>query len=118
MTDGFGMMLPSVSEKSMMVRLPWVKGLLVPVPFDEFCKENGVSKIKDIYGKVWDIFDDDIKIIFTESQFKTHGYWDNEFKNYQDAFNKYKCEAAKLNEEPDNLLKYNHHSQVLFQPCH
>ena len=32
-TDGCGMMLPSLSQKSFMVRLPWVKGLLVPFDF-------------------------------------------------------------------------------------
>ena len=51
-TDGCGMILPSENKKSFMVRLPWVKGLLVPFDYVKFIKTyNTKSKIKDIYGK-------------------------------------------------------------------
>ena len=47
--DGCGIMLPKVSRKSFMCRMPFVKGLLVPFQFNSFVKENGgSSKIKDI----------------------------------------------------------------------
>ena len=37
-TDGCGLILPSVCNKSRMIRLPWIKGLLVPFSFDKFIK--------------------------------------------------------------------------------
>ena len=41
-----------------MFRMPWFKGLLVSFPFDKWIKEhNGSSKIKDIYGNEYDIFE-------------------------------------------------------------
>lgn len=72
-TDGCGMMLPQVSKKNFMIRLPWMKGLLVSFPFDKWVLEHGgCSKIKDIYGREYDVFKDDIQVIFTKSQFKMH----------------------------------------------
>ncbi|WP_255573148.1 hypothetical protein [Anoxybacillus sp. ST4] len=97
-TDGCGMILPKKSKKSFMVRLPWIKGLLVPFPFDKFAKEYNSFVVKDIYGKEWDIIKDDIHIIFTKSQFKMWKYYDS-WQEYKDKFIKYNCQAAKLNEE-------------------
>jgi len=104
-TDGSGLILPSLSDKAFMVRLPWMKGLLIPTPFDKFAKEVANNKVTDIYNKEWDIIEDDVQIIFTKSQFKMHQYYiDNENKenswdNYKQAFKDYKCQAGKLNEE-------------------
>ncbi len=52
-SDGCGMMLPSVSRKSFMARLPWVKGLMTPANYIKFCDEfrHGDYKIKDIIIK-------------------------------------------------------------------
>ena len=98
-TDGCGMILPSVNSKSFMVRLPWVKGLLVPFDFKRFIIQNkSNSKVKDIYGKQWDILKDDIQIIFTKSQFKMYKYYKS-WKEYCDNFIKYDCQAGKCNEE-------------------
>ncbi|MGM7720511.1 RNA dependent RNA polymerase [Metabacillus sp. Hm71] len=97
-TDGCGIMLPKVSDKSFMVRLPWIKGLLVPFPFDMFAEENNSHIIKDIYGKEWDIKKDNIEIIFTKSQFKMYKYY-SDWQDYKDKFIKYNCQAATLNEE-------------------
>ena len=50
-TDGCGMMLDSGTR---MVRLPWVKGLLVEFPFDQWLKEKAKPCnyiVTDIYGK-------------------------------------------------------------------
>ncbi|WP_246027758.1 RNA dependent RNA polymerase [Paenibacillus xylaniclasticus] len=105
-TDGCGMILPRISRKSMMIRLPWVKGLLVPFPFDKFIREanRGSSQkyglVKDIYGKEWDILKDGIQIIFTRSQFKMSKYYSS-WSEYQDLFIKHKCQAGKCNEEED-----------------
>ena len=100
-TDGCGMMLPSVSKKNFMVRLPWMKGLLISFPFDEWVRQNGnCSKIKDIYGREYDIFEDDIQIIFTKSQFKLWKYYKN-WSSYQKAFLDFGCEAGICNVEED-----------------
>lgn len=97
-TDGCGMILPKKSKKSFMVRLPYVKGLLAPFPFDKFAKEMGNTKVTDIYGKEWDIIEDDIHVIFTASQFKMKKYYDN-WDDYKTRFKQNNCQAVKLNEE-------------------
>lgn len=72
-TDGAGMMLPCVMTKNTMVRLPWIKGLLGVFDFRKFVEVNNCSPIiRDIYGKEWNIIEDNIQVIFTKSQFKMH----------------------------------------------
>jgi hypothetical protein len=97
-TDGCGMILPRKSKKSFMCRLPWIKGLLVPFPFDKFAKEHDSFVVKDIYGKEWDIVKDKIEVIFTKSQFKLWKYY-KDWADYKEKFTKYNCQAARLNEE-------------------
>ena len=100
-TDGCGIILPCVSQKSFMTRLPWVKGLLVPFPYDNFIKEKNCSdKVVDIYGKEWDLIKDDIQIIFTKSQFKMWKYY-KDWAEYQNNFIKYNCQAGICNLEED-----------------
>lgn len=101
--DGCGICLPKVNRKPFMIRAPWVKGLIVPFQYNSFVKENrGSSTIKDIYGKEYDIFKDDIQIIFTKSQFKTYKYY-NSWDEYKENFKKYNCEAGSCNEEPERI---------------
>lgn len=115
-TDGCGMMLPSVSWKNMMVRLPWVKGLLASFDFKKFIREANEREpemnhglVRDIYGKEQDILRDDIRCIFTKSQFKMQKYYDN-WQDYVDKFKHYECLACKCNEEesfiPNAKLNY------------
>lgn len=106
-TDGCGMILPSKNKKSAMIRLPWIKGLLVPFPFDKFIKEANIKnpsqecgKVTDIYGKEYDIINDNIQIIFTKSQFKMWKYYSS-WDEYKDKYLQYKCQAGKCNEEED-----------------
>ena len=115
--DGCGIMLPDANNsKSTMVRLPWVKGLLVPFNFKRFIQnkrielsDNTIGIIKDIKGKEHDIIKEDIQYIFTASQWKMHKYYDT-WEDYVDKFKKYNCEACKCNEEenfiPDAKLNY------------
>ena len=69
-TDGCGIMLDDMTT---MVRLPWIKGLLVKFDFRKFLQENSLNAkcnlgvIKDIYGQKHDILKEDIKYIFTKS---------------------------------------------------
>ncbi|WP_280144561.1 MULTISPECIES: hypothetical protein [Bacillus amyloliquefaciens group] len=101
-TDGCGMILPELSESAFMFRAPFMKGMLVPFPFDEYSKLCRKTKIKDIYGKEWDIVKDGIKIILTKSQFKLWKHYDS-WDDYKSKFKKYECQAAKLNEEEDEF---------------
>ncbi|WP_158735124.1 hypothetical protein [Alteribacillus sp. YIM 98480] len=110
-TDGAGMILPrnsKKSKKSFMFRMPFFKGLLIPIDFKAWINEHeGASmKVKDIYNKTWDIEKNGIEIIFTKSQFKMWKYYKN-WQEYKDNFKKYNCEAAKLNEEtkPEEEIK-------------
>lgn len=101
-TDGCGMM---IGESTRMVRLPWIKGLLVNFPFDEFIKENFKDKnciIYDIYGEPHDILKENIKYIFTKSQFKLSKYYKN-WEHYKNNFKLYNCEACYCNEEEDYI---------------
>lgn len=99
--DGCGIMLPKVSRKSFMCRLPFVKGLLVPMQFNSFVKINdGKSDIVDIYGKTWNIFNDDIQIIFTKSQFKMWKYYSS-WDDYKKKFKDNNCHAGVCNVEED-----------------
>lgn len=105
--DGIGMYLPDTDDpKSFMVRLPWIKGLLTPFPFDKFILEHEESEnksfrvVKDIYGKEHDVIAEGIRYIFTESQFKMWKYYDN-WEQYKEYFVKYKCMAGICNLEDD-----------------
>ena len=99
--DGAGIMLDGPTR---MCRLPWVKGLMVYFPFDEFIREKcpeGKAIVSDIYGKEHDILSEEIRYIFTKSQFKLYKYY-NSWEEYKENFKKYHCEASYCNmEEPD-----------------
>ena len=109
--DGCGIML---EDKTRMVRLPWIKGLLVTFPFDKFIKEkcNGESIISDIYGKEHDVLKENIKYIFTKSQFKLAGYYSS-WEEYKENFKKYNCEACYCNIEEDFIPKAKINYQML-----
>ena len=112
-TDGAGMMLPSVVTKNTMFRAPWIKGLLGVFDFRKFVEVNNYSPIiKDIYGKEWNIIDDDIQIIFTASQFKMNKYY-NDWQSYKDAFKKYHCQAGLCNAEEDRIKNAKINYQML-----
>lgn len=104
--DGCGIMLPSVSDKNFMVRLPWVKGLLASFDFRKFIEYNNCSPIvKDIYGQEHNIIDEDIQIIFTKSQFKMWKFF-TDWEEYKDNFKKYHCTAGIGNEEEDSADEF------------
>lgn len=112
-TDGAGMISPELSGKNFMVRLPWIKGLLGVFDFKSFVTETGCSsKVKDIWGKVWDIFDDNIQIIFTKSQLKMAAYYDS-WDDYKGRFKRYGCCAGKCNVEDDYFKKASINYQMI-----
>lgn len=108
-TDGCGMIRPDISKKNMMVRLPWVKGLLASFPFDKFVRQANRDNPKvnhgivcDIYGKEWDILRDDIQFIFTKSQFKMWKFYES-WDDYKTQYKQHNCKAGKCNEEEDKF---------------
>lgn len=97
--DGIGMMLPSVSRINFMVRAPWIKGLLTPFDYLKFCEVNHVpAKITDFWGKEHDLIEENIQIIFTESQFKLAKYYKS-WDEYKKNFIKYNCKCCRTNYE-------------------
>lgn len=69
------------------LRAPWCKGLVVAFDFKKYCREHGVTKIKDVYGKLYNA--DDIDVLLSTSQFKMwkayreHGGWDYHVESMQ-----------------------------------
>ena len=110
-TDGCGMVL---DEKTRMVRLPWVKGLLVNFPFDKFIQEKcgGEVTVCDIYGNEHNIIAEGIKYIFTKSQFKMAKYY-NSWECYKEKFKHFGCEACYCNIEEDYIPKARINYQML-----
>ncbi len=110
--DGAGIMLDSPTR---MVRLPWVKGLLIHFPFDEFIREKcpgGKCIITDIYGDEHDILGENIRYIFTKSQFKLAKYYAS-WNCYKSRFKAYNCEACFCNMEEEELPKSRINYQML-----
>jgi len=102
-TDGCGMISSDYCQKNFMVRLPFIKGLLGSFDYKKFIKENNCSsKITDIWGKEYDIFEDNIQIIFTKSQLKMYKFYDS-WDEYKTYFKQYGCEAGICNMEEDNI---------------
>lgn len=102
-TDGCGMISSDYCQKNFMVRLPFVKGLLGSFDFKRFIIENNYSPIiTDIWGKEYDVFKDNINIIFTKSQLKMYKYYSS-WDEYKDNFKKYNCEAGICNFEEDKI---------------
>lgn len=110
-TDGCGMVL---GEKTRMVRLPWVKGLLVNFPFDKFIQEKcgGEATVCDIYGNEHKIIAEGVKYIFTKSQFKMAKYY-NSWECYKEKFKHFSCEACYCNIEEDYIPKARINYQML-----
>lgn len=112
-TDGCGLMLPSVSTKNFMVRLPWIKGLLASFDYIKFIEEHDASPIiKDIYGVEHDLIAENIQIIFTKSQFKMAKYY-IDWDDYKMYFKKHNCQAGTCKEEEDYIRPANISYQIL-----
>lgn len=106
-SDGCGWISPKISKKNFMVRLPWIKGLLTPCNFIEFCKterilddESKRYEIIDFWGNPHDMIKEDIQVVFTESQFKAIKYY-KDWEEYKKCFKECNCMANKCNTEVD-----------------
>ena len=90
------------------VRLPFVKGYSIYVPFRKILKEWGYEYITDIYGNKHRI--DDIDCIWNTSMFKGHKlfkekYGSNAWVEYMNTVNKYRYKLG--------ISKYSHHIKHL-----
>lgn len=104
--DGLGLILDKNYKKNMQIRLPWIKGLLTYFNVAAYCKEHGyTTKVKDIYGKEWDIVEDNIKYIFTKSQFKLYKFY-KDWNDYKENFKKYNCTANICMEDSNKIGDY------------
>lgn len=112
-TDGAGMMLPSVMKKNTMFRAPWIKGLLGVFDFIKFVQVHHFSPIiKDIYGVEHNVIEEDVRIIFTKSQFKMYKYYDS-WDEYKNCFKKYYCQAGRCNTEESRIKNAKINYQML-----
>lgn len=109
--DGCGIML---NETTRMVRMPWVKGLLVTFPFDKFIQEKcgGEATVTDIYGNEHKIIEEDIRYIFTKSQFKLWKFYDS-WDCYKARFKNFGCNACYCNIEEPYIPKSRINYQML-----
>ena len=90
------------------VRLPFIKGYSVYVPFKQILKEWGYTTITDIYGHIHNI--DDIDCIWNISMFKGHKifkstYGENAWIEYMNTVRKYEFKLG--------ISKYSHHIKHL-----
>ena len=68
----------------------------------KFIKENNCSPVvKDIWGKEYNVFEDDIKIIFTKSQLKMYKYYDSwdQYKECEVRGAEFKSKVEELKNE-------------------
>ncbi|MDB2161263.1 hypothetical protein PMX22_15810 [Clostridium butyricum] len=111
--DGAGICLTKIFKKNTQIRLPWFKGLVCPFNYLRYIKENNLStKVKDIYGKEYDVVEDDIQIIFTKSQFKLWKYY-KDWDEYKENFKKYNCTFNICMQDEPRLKDMNINYQML-----
>lgn len=113
--DGIGMVLPYYASDvnvfqdtlphNFMVRAPWIKGLLTPFDFIQFCKQNNVPPIiKDDWGQQHDLVKQDIRVIFTDSQFKLAKYY-KDWDDYKARFKANNCSLNRMNYQMSDMQK-------------
>lgn len=98
--DGAGMALPgTLPTPNVMIRAPFVKGLVSDFDYLEFCRERNCKPIiEDFWGKEHDLIAEDIRVILTESQFKMAKYYDS-WQDYVDKFHSCGCHLCCTNYE-------------------
>lgn len=90
------------------IRLPFIKGYSVYVPFRAILREWGYKTVTDIYGTVHSI--NNIDCIWNISMFKGHNLFHSQYGN--NAWNEYVNSLYKY-EYKLGISKYSHHLQSL-----
>lgn len=85
---------------SFVARSAFVKGNLVTFDFREYAKSHGITTIRDKWGVEYNI--DEIDVLLSESQFKTHKYYNSwqEYCQYATAGNLH-WGVARYNKQKD-----------------
>jgi len=123
-SDGNGIILPSLSKKwtkeltnkdyissGFCIRGSYMKGMLGTFDFIDFAINIAkTTKLIDIWGKEWDIIDDEIEVIIPTSVFKLHeGY--SSFEEYLNSCkeNNFNFSVTKMiDNNPDNERSMNY----------
>lgn len=86
------------------IRLPFMKGYSVEVPFKEFYREYGITHITDVFGDSHNI--EDIDCIWNTSMWKGYGAFKDEFgeNGFIEYINRLKYYGYHL-----GISKYSHH---------
>lgn len=115
--DGQGLMSPEWAEcvsiylglsyipSEMIIRAPWVKGLLATVPFHEWFANHGITEITDAFGKVRQI--NEIDCIISKSQFKMHKIYKAKCEPMDVNAWDYHCAAMEKNHLHWGVTKFN-----------
>lgn len=102
--DGHGIIHPDLSNEIMkivgmeeapttiMIRAPYIKGLVSSIDYTKYFNEHGIEFIKDIWGKWHNV--NEKMIILTKSMYKGYKYFKNtgtysDWDNYWSKFTKY-----------------------------
>ena len=99
-------------HSSFQIRLPFIKGMLHEVDFQDFYREMGITSITDIWGIRHPI--SKIDIILTKSQFKGFGWLEDSNMTWSDflsALRKYKHAIYITNvskEKPEQFTELNY----------
>lgn len=72
------------------IRMPFIKGLVIEMDFKLYCEENNVTEITDYWGVKHKA--SDVEMVITKSQFKAI----KEFKNWNDYMQKFKKYDHKM----------------------
>ena len=90
------------------IRMPYVKGYSVYVPFKEYYRSIGVTHITDVYGKEHDI--ESIDAIWNTTMFKAHKLFKQKYG--AEAWNEY-IKTFKKYDYKIGISKYSHHVKDL-----
>lgn len=100
------------TPSELIVRAPWVKGLLVTMDFKEWFAEQGITEITDSFGKKRNI--DSLDCLISKSQFKMHKIYNTkclalgwnawDYHKEQMSLNHLKWGVVKAN-KPDDATK-------------
>ena len=99
-------------HSSFQIRLPFIKGMLHQIDFQDILRRMGAKTVTDIWGVMHPI--KDVDIILTKSQFKGYGWLTENGKtweDYWDAFRRYRHALYITNvskEEPEAFTELNY----------
>lgn len=115
--DGQGLMSPEWAERvslffrldyipsEIIIRAPWVKGLLATVPFHEWFAQHNITEITDSFGKVRQI--SEVDCIISKSQFKMWKIYKTKCNSMGVNAWDYYCEAMQENHLCWGITKFN-----------